>query len=356
MIIKGDTMGYLTLGSWTIPYAWVALLLAYFYVDIRNRKLEPQWPNAFEHLLWVYLISWKASYTIFYLEPFLSAPMSILYFDGGWKGHLLALALTLVVFTRRKMVVGLSTIVVLWLQFVAMYQLIVSILSGQYIVAILAVVALVAVEKKKDIWSFALLIVTLVMLGNWLNPFLLISVALLLLNVVYMKKSAYIAPVIIATLVGMFMINVIEMSNAEAKEVSPIELNTYEGERYSIRKEENSIVILNFFATWCPPCKAEMPHLQSFSENLPDDVTLIGVNLTTRDDGERALRKFIKQYNVTYPILLDVDDTYGDAYGVLSMPTTVILKDGKEVERIVGPVSEETLRKLVKQYEKVAQD
>ena len=48
-----------------------------------------------------------------------------------------------------------------------------------------------------------------------------------------------------------------------------------------------------------------------------------------------------------------MDDTYGDDYSVLSMPTTVILKGEKEVERIVGPVTEET---LVKQYEKVAQD
>ena len=344
-------MGYLTLGSWTIPYAWIAFLLAYFYVDIRNRKAESQWPNAFEHLLWVYLISWKASYILFYWNSFLPAPMSILYFDGAWKGHLLALAVTLVVFIRRKMIAGLSTLVVLWLQFATLYQMIVSSLYGQYIVSILAVVALVAVERKKEVWSFALLIVTLVMMGNWLNPFLLISVALILLNVVYMKKSAYIALAIIVSLVGMFMVNVVEKSNGEAKEVSPIELNTYDGERYSISEEEKSIVILNFFATWCPPCKAEMPHLQSFAENLPDDVELIGVNLTARDDGKNALRKFIEQYNVTYPILLDVDDTYS----ILSMPTTVILKDRKEVERIIGPVSEETLKKLVKQYEKVAQ-
>ena len=76
-------MGYLTLGTWTIPYAWIAFLLAYLYVDVRNRKAESQWPNAFENLLWMYLISWKASYILFYWEPFRSAPMSILYFDGG---------------------------------------------------------------------------------------------------------------------------------------------------------------------------------------------------------------------------------------------------------------------------------
>ena len=345
-------MGYLTLGTWTIPYAWIAFLLAYLYVDVRNRKAESQWPSAFENLLWVYLISWKASYIVFYWEPFLSAPISILYFDGGWKGHLVALAVTLFVFIRRKMIIGLSPLLELWLQFIALYLIIVSALAGQYIVAVIALVTLFTVEKKKDVWAFALISVVLVLQGNWLNPFLLISITLIIVNVLYMKKSTYIAPVVIASLMGIFMMNVVEMNNVEAKAVSPIELQTYDDEIYSIREEDKSIVVVNFFATWCPPCKAEMPHLQSFAENLPDDVQLIGVNLTARDDGESALRKFIEQYNVTYPVLLDVDDTYGDAYGVLSMPTTVILKDGKEVERIVGPVSEEILRKLVKQYEK----
>ena len=345
-------MGYLTLGTWTIPYAWIAFLIAYLYVDLRYRKADSQWPNAFEHLLWMYLISWKASYILFYWDPFLSSPMSILYFDGGWKGHLVALAVTLFIFIRRKMIGGMSPLLVLWLQFIAIYQIIVSALSGQFIVSIIALMALIAVEKKKEVWSIALISVVLVIQGNWLNPLLFISVVLLVVNVLYMKKIAYVAPVVIATLIGIFMMNAVEMSNDEAKEVSPIELQTYDGEFYSILEEEKSIVILNFFATWCPPCKAEMPHLQSFAENLPNDTELIGINLTARDDGERALKQFIEQYDVTYPILLDVNDTYGDAYGVLSIPTTVILKDGKEVERIVGPVSEETLRKLVKQYEK----
>ncbi len=282
-------MGYLTLGSWTIPYAWIAFLLAYLYIDIRNRKAESQWPNAFEHLLWVYLISWKASYILFYWEPFLSAPMSILYFDGGWKGHLVALAVTLLVFVQRKMIVGLSPLLMLWLKFMAIYYLVVSVLAGQYIIAFMALVSLLAVEKKKEVWAFALISVVLFIQGNWLNPFLFISAALLVLNVVYMKKSAYIAPVVLATLMGLFMMNVVEMNNAEAKEVSPIELQTFDGEIYSIREEEKSVVIVNFFATWCPPCKAEMPHLQSFADNLPDDVALIGVNLTARDDGEQAL-------------------------------------------------------------------
>ena len=342
-------MGYLTLGTWTIPYAWIAFLLAYFYVDIRNRKAESQWPNAFEHLLWVYLISWKASYILFYWNSFLSAPMSILYFDGGWKGHLLALVVMFAVFVVKKMVEGTQSLVVIWLQFFAVFSVVITLLNGHYALAALAMLALIFIEKKVDAWAFAVLFMVLTVQGDWLHPFLWISLLALVFMIVAFKEKKYVAPVVVASMLGILMGNVVEQSSGAAKEVEPLALQSVGGETYSVVEDEHSIIVLNFFATWCPPCKAEMPHLQAFAEKLPQDVSIIGVNLTARDHGEQALQNFMEMYEVTYPIVLDEDDTYGDAYGVLSMPTTVILKDGKEVERIVGPVSEETLQKMIRQ-------
>ena len=345
-------MGYLTLGTWTIPYAWVAFLLTYLYIDIRNRKAKTQWPNAFENLLFVYLISWKASYILFYWEPFLSSPLSILYFDGGWKGHLIALAITSVIFIRRKIIVGMNPLLELWLQFIAMYYIIFSVLAGQYIIAAVALIALFAVEKKKEVWAFALISAVIVIQGDWYNSFLLISAVLFIVNVLYLKKTAYIAPVVMASLMGIFIANAVEINKVEEKIVSPIELQRYDGGNYSIRAEDKSLVVVNFFATWCPPCKAEMPHLQSFANNLPEDVQLIGVNLTARDDGKGALSNFIEEYNVTYPILLDYDDRYGKQYRIASIPTTIVLKNGNEIQRIIGPISEEGLRKVIMQYKR----
>ncbi|MCH7321898.1 TlpA family protein disulfide reductase [Solibacillus sp. MA9] len=90
-----------------------------------------------------------------------------------------------------------------------------------------------------------------------------------------------------------------------------------------------------------------MPHLQSFATKLSENSQLIGVNLTKRDHGEEALQKFVEKFSITFPILLDVDDIFGESYGVISIPTTVVLKDGVEIHRFVGPVSEQQLRKLV---------
>lgn len=341
-------MGYLSVGSLSIPFAWIAFFLAYVYIDVRHRKSEPSWPNAFEQLLWAYLIVWKASYIVFYFEAFMAAPLSILYFDGGWKGHALALGVAAVVFLRKKMVEGLSALFMIWLQFLAVYMGVVALLTEQYLFVLLAVVVVVSLEKKATVLAFALLFMLLIIEGNWMNPLLWVSVSFLIIFIMKEKQVKFVAPAVIAMLFGLLMIDVMEQTVREAKEVAPLELETTNGDTYSIRNEENSIIILNFFATWCPPCKAEMPHLQAFSDNLPDDVSLIGVNLTARDDGEQALQKFMEIYNVTYPILLDKDDVYGDGYGVLSMPTTIILKDGQEVQRIVGPISEERLRKIVR--------
>ena len=91
-----------------------------------------------------------------------------------------------------------------------------------------------------------------------------------------------------------------------------------------------------------------MPHLQSFQEQAPDDVMLLGINLTKRDDGLQVLEQFLHDYEVTYPILLDKQDEVGDLYEVLSIPTTYILdQQGHLVERIVGPVDEAGLENII---------
>lgn len=95
-----------------------------------------------------------------------------------------------------------------------------------------------------------------------------------------------------------------------------------------------------------------MPHLQKFADNLPHGVELIGINLADRDHGPEALQAFMSKYNVTYPILLDERDDFGQAYRIKAIPTTVILnEEGQELERIIGPVSEQRLHELAKKYQ-----
>ncbi len=91
---------------------------------------------------------------------------------------------------------------------------------------------------------------------------------------------------------------------------------------------EGHPVILNTFASWCGPCNQEAPELQALAMQYRDKVTFVGVNITDGDTLS-GVKKFVTKYQLTYPVLLDHQDMFADAYGVVALPTTyVISPDG----------------------------
>lgn len=99
-------------------------------------------------------------------------------------------------------------------------------------------------------------------------------------------------------------------------------------------------VILNFWATWCPPCRAEMPELEALWQRYKDDgLLLIGV-----DQGENAatVERFARGVvDTTFPLLLDTNQAVGRAYGVRALPTTVFIDAEGRIQdvRIGGPMN-----------------
>ncbi|PLR83666.1 peroxiredoxin family protein [Bacillus sp. V33-4] len=134
----------------------------------------------------------------------------------------------------------------------------------------------------------------------------------------------------------------------EGSEAPDFELTTLAGEKAKLSDYRGQKVILNFWATWCPPCKAEMPHMQSFYEKNKDKgITILAVNLTNVDKGMDAINAFVKEYGLTFPILLDEDGTVGMTYQAFSIPTSYIIdKNGKIAKKIVGPMDEEKMKQL----------
>ncbi|MFK2825482.1 redoxin domain-containing protein [Bacillus sp. B190/17] len=127
-------------------------------------------------------------------------------------------------------------------------------------------------------------------------------------------------------------------------------LRTLEGKEVSLSDYQGKKVILNFWATWCPPCKAEMPHMQSFYEKEAEkgNVEILAVNLTSEDRGKEEVAKFAEQYGLTFPIPLDEDGTIGQRYQIATIPTTYILNtDGTIHQKIIGPMDEQMMRELV---------
>ncbi|MFF5995601.1 TlpA disulfide reductase family protein [Lysinibacillus sp. KU-BSD001] len=135
--------------------------------------------------------------------------------------------------------------------------------------------------------------------------------------------------------------------NAEIPYAKDFTLPNLQGEEVNLSDYKGQIVILNFWATWCPPCKEEMPHMQSFYEKQ-DDIEIVAVNLTSMDVGLDKVKQFVDAYGLTFPILLDEEDIVGQQYGIITIPTTYIIdREGKVFQEIVGAVDEQMLEEMI---------
>lgn len=130
------------------------------------------------------------------------------------------------------------------------------------------------------------------------------------------------------------------------------ELSTISGDAVKLSDLKGKKVILNFWASWCLPCKAEMPHMQQYYKKYKDsdNVEIVAVNLTTSEKrGIKGVEEFIDAYGLTFPVPLDKEGTAALAYKIVPIPTTYLIgTDGKIGQRIVGPLDEKTLKDLVK--------
>ncbi|HLR63067.1 MAG TPA: TlpA disulfide reductase family protein [Lentibacillus sp.] len=108
------------------------------------------------------------------------------------------------------------------------------------------------------------------------------------------------------------------------------EVKTLSGETFKLSDLRGEKVILNFWASWCGPCKKEMPEMQKFHEEYGDQVKVVAVNLTGKDSGIKAVQEYVDKNGYTYPIPLDKNSEIQDAYSVYNIPTTYFIgTDGK---------------------------
>ncbi len=109
-----------------------------------------------------------------------------------------------------------------------------------------------------------------------------------------------------------------------------IALPTIDGKQLDLSTFRGQVVLVNFWGTWCEPCRREMPALQSAYTQLRDQgFTVIGVNLTndemTNGTPTETIRAFIEQYGVTYPTALDIEGKVSNDYRVFPLPTSFFI-------------------------------
>jgi peroxiredoxin len=103
-----------------------------------------------------------------------------------------------------------------------------------------------------------------------------------------------------------------------------------------LKKYRQQIVVLNFWATWCPPCVEETPSLEQFAEKMRDrGVIVLSVSV---DQNQKALQDFVQKNHISYLVGRDPDQALAARYGTFQFPETYILDHrGLVAEKVVGP-------------------
>ncbi|WP_085993200.1 TlpA family protein disulfide reductase [Oceanobacillus senegalensis] len=129
----------------------------------------------------------------------------------------------------------------------------------------------------------------------------------------------------------------------EIGNVAPdFEVETMDGEKMKLSDLQGKPVMLNFWATWCPPCRVEMPDMQRFHEN--HEVVVLAVNLTDTEINKNDVKKFVNQFGLTFPIGLDQDGSISTAYRINPIPTTFMIdSEGKIRHKAFGAMEYDTM-------------
>jgi len=127
------------------------------------------------------------------------------------------------------------------------------------------------------------------------------------------------------------------------------ELETLDGEKVSLSDFRGKRVMLNFWATWCPPCRAEMPDMQKFHENK--DVVILAVNLTETESSKDNVPTFVEDYGITFRVPLDEDSSVSTLYQIRPIPTTYLIDSNGMIHNVAfGAINYEL---MVQEFEKM---
>lgn len=151
--------------------------------------------------------------------------------------------------------------------------------------------------------------------------------------------------VLVALLLVGLAIIVVSVKKEDAQPVRAVEgfpapgLTVFDegGKAYSISEMRGSVVLINFWATWCPPCREEMPSLQKLYDSFKNNQGFRMVTILYRDDYQKAI-DYLKGNNYMLPVFIDQKEKSAFSYGVTGVPETYIVdKQGMLRSKVIGP-------------------
>ena len=157
-----------------------------------------------------------------------------------------------------------------------------------------------------------------------------------------MSRGRIIGLGLVLAAVGGVVAAEIATSGGEATRPAPaLPTEVLSGHRVDLESLRGKPALINFWASWCGPCKQEAPELRRFAEQIGHRATLVGVDWNDRPENARA---FIAQSDWRYSVLRDSSGDVGNAYGLNGLPTTFVLDpSGDIVQKLQGPQTASSL-------------
>lgn len=124
-------------------------------------------------------------------------------------------------------------------------------------------------------------------------------------------------------------------------------VNDLEGNPISLSDFHGKKVLLNFWASWCPPCRAEMPYMERiYQEYKKDDIAIVAVNMLTTEKSIDDVHQFIEDFELSFPIPVDEEGELGETFEIMSYPTSYFIdSDGVIRSKMIGTMDEEYMIK-----------
>jgi peroxiredoxin len=120
----------------------------------------------------------------------------------------------------------------------------------------------------------------------------------------------------------------------------------FEGNEVELSDFIGKKVILNFWATWCPPCRAEMPHMEKVYKKNSDEVVVLAVNLTNTEKSNSGVQEFVEEFKLSFPIVMDTKGEVSGQYQVFAYPTSFIIDSQGIIQEIyMGAINEDIMKK-----------
>lgn len=130
-------------------------------------------------------------------------------------------------------------------------------------------------------------------------------------------------------------------------------LRTLDGKEGRLSDFRGKKVIVNIWATWCPPCRAEMPDMQTFYEEYKNQgVEIVAVNLTKSEKNLEQVARFIEAYGITFTVVLDEQGEVSQRYQAQAIPTSYVIDSAGIIRnKMIGPMSKDWMVEQMKQID-----